>query len=251
MNGRELLDALVARERNAAAPSKAAEERVWHSVVRTIELHPAPRTISSDPPVGWRSWSGRAGGLLKLVGVMTTTGLLIAATALLSSGGGDATQATPERSSVSAPETPESVAVAPAAEVSDDAMPSVVSPEAPTTRTEKPSVATKERSKKSKRRSTDRPSRALSEYQLIQDMLEAANRGAHRRILRLAKLHKERFAQGALIEEARALEIEAYCQLGRLKVAERMTKRFEARFSTSVHLQRVRSACSRAREVPS
>ncbi len=88
-----------------------------------------------------------------------------------------------------------------------------------------------------------RTDRLRAEMALIAAARAALQRGQPAQALRSLQQHAESFAQGQMVEDRRALRVEALCALGKPRQANAEVRTFVEAFPASAHIARLRALC--------
>lgn len=218
---------LVAAEREVG-PDLAAEARVWTDVERRL-LHGPPPVMLPEPGVG--------GLILKWVGGLALVGGLVGGGLI---GSGVLRGAAPEDVRVPAPV----LARAAREPVPKDLPPTTL----PLRQVEAPALPVAPAVVPVKKPVKAAPvSEVLdldAELRLVAAIRSALRRGDGAQALERVAEHREKFgANGALVQERDAHEVEALCAVGRKADARRLTSAFLKQWPDSPHRGRVTASC--------
>jgi hypothetical protein len=253
----ELLERLIAHERAAPEPEAAAVERMWTGIEGRLGGGPPPPDVQGGPPT---TGGASQGAMLKIVGAVAIAGAVGAGAWAVAGGDGQPPAAKETPVAVADRGSDLEPAISPDAGVDtpgeEEGSTGALAKEEPTG-SEMVETSTSDTdslrpaSRPSSPRVRPRPAESsesetfADEARLLQRIYGALKRDDVDAALRLVAEHRRRFPAGQLVQERRAVEVEALCSSGRTRQGRAKAAAFEADFPGSTHLSRVRTACDR------
>jgi hypothetical protein len=256
---RSALDDLIRAERRAPPhPSVARAKSTWKRIEKDLGVAAAPLpfdvTPSSVAPV---AGTAAKASLLGSVGAKVTLAVVVASTAgvaavsLPTSWNGRDTTEPPSRAVADSASAQRHDAVEhprrPTPELTLEPAPSTNdAAEQTEPATSQRSLQPATRARRPAQRGAVAPEGIGREVDLIKRAGQALSAGHHGDALRLLDQHAREFPQGAMLEDRSALRVLALCAAGRLGEGQRAKTEFLARWSHSVHAERLEDGCSTA-----